>query len=241
MATHPAKRVGRTIIEVSTTLPVNMAHLSLSPKMVSDNSTPTFVHGTSPVLDQEDRSTSAWTSASTNASWANSMRLALSRAQSNESPPVEEDGPNVNDPWGEVAHRASVSTSVVSRPRRISLMDSPILSKNAKKGMLRRPSVENMSRSMPVSMPIACPPGRTPPAAAAAGLGAGAGDSSAVREASRGGWGTTRAEDAQGTPAQPSKMLLALESVEDWGLCSFSARCDLERYGAGFNSLSTEV
>jgi hypothetical protein len=87
-------------------------HLSLSPRIVSKNSTP-----------QEDRSTNAWTSASTNASWTNSMRLALSRTRSNENPPIEEDSPRVKDllVWGEVALRASASTSPPMSSHRRSL------------------------------------------------------------------------------------------------------------------------
>jgi hypothetical protein len=94
------------------------------------------------------------------------------------------------------------------RPRRMSLKDTPRFSKDAKKE--ERQCFARTSSGPP----------------AYGGL------SSMTSQTSRPI--ACRSENAYpGTPGAPSKMLLAFESVEDWGRCSSS---DLERYGAGFNA-----
>ena len=230
MATHPAKRVGGTGTEINT-----LAHLSLAPPILSSGSlhrTQSLAHTSEDGADCPEQILGSRPSSfpasvpalvhrkalpsgifdqedRASGEWTLSRRHALARARSSGN-----DGLTV-----EVEDPLDCDVTAVTGSGRISLKDVPRFSKVPKKVALASSASDSWrARSSPIarcpSIDVPTPIARCP-------------SSDAHRH-------RAIATD----PGTPSKMLLAFESVEDWGRSSSSESLEAP-YGAGFNALST--
>ena len=230
MATHPVKRDGDMGIEIHT--------LSLAPPILSSGSlyrSRSFAHTSEDGAACPDQKLGARASSfpasvpaavrrkalpsgifdqedRASGAWTLARRRALSRARaSGDDGPAIEVGDSLFCSNERVVDRV---VPAVTLTRKISLKGVPRFSKDAHKVAA---SDSWRARSTPIAR---CP-------------------SSGSLDGRLDGESLDGHRGIAADPGTPSKMLQAFESVEDWGRSSSSESLSSERYGAGFNALSS--